>query len=143
MDLLYECIVPFEGIGKGRARSGANGHHYTPEKTANWEKAAATFLRSGAAKWDRRPISEACSVSVFFVFKRPPSHYKKNGELRSSAPLRHTQKPDLDNLLKSLLDALVKACVLQDDCLVDSFCPGPKKIWGASNSILVSIYKEA
>ena len=47
-------------------------------------------------------------VIVFFM-PRPKSHYgtgKNAGKLKDSAPVNHTSKPDLDNLIKFVKDAL-------------------------------------
>jgi Holliday junction resolvase RusA-like endonuclease len=53
------------------------------------------------------PVSDrAFTFGVHFVFRRPKSHVRANGELRSGAPLVHTQRPDADNLLKAVQDAL-------------------------------------
>jgi Holliday junction resolvase RusA-like endonuclease len=46
-------------------------------------------------------------VSVFleFVFGRPVSHFTSRA-LRAGAPVQHLSKPDTDNLVKFVLDAL-------------------------------------
>jgi Holliday junction resolvase RusA-like endonuclease len=46
---------------------------------------------------------------IEFVFKRPKSHYgtgKNSLKLKDSAPDKHINKPDIDNLLKFVMDAL-------------------------------------
>ena len=40
------------------------------------------------------------------------------GELKPSAPRDHVKKPDVDNLAKAVLDALVDQGVIKDDSLV-------------------------
>ena len=45
-------------------------------------------------------------IEIIFYFKRPPSHIKKDLRLRKNAPEHHTAKPDIDNLVKFVLDAL-------------------------------------
>ena len=49
------------------------------------------------------------SVEMIFLFARPKGHYGsgKNADQRKpSAPRYHTQKPDIDNLVKFALDCL-------------------------------------
>jgi Holliday junction resolvase RusA-like endonuclease len=46
------------------------------------------------------------SVDLEFVFARPASHVTKSGSLRASAPRHHINMPDVDNLVKLVLDAL-------------------------------------
>jgi Holliday junction resolvase RusA-like endonuclease len=46
------------------------------------------------------------SIDLEFVFARPASHLTKAGVLRASAPRLHTNMPDVDNLVKLVLDAL-------------------------------------
>jgi Holliday junction resolvase RusA-like endonuclease len=59
-------------------------------------------------------------VEVSFVFQRPKSHWNKRG-LKEDAP--RLPRPDVDNLLKSVLDALTTAGVVDDDTFVkDARC---------------------
>lgn len=54
-----------------------------------------------------------------FYFTRPKEHYRSNGELKEKyIKVPHSAKPDLDNLSKAVLDALVQAGVLEDDAHV-------------------------
>jgi Holliday junction resolvase RusA-like endonuclease len=46
------------------------------------------------------------SINMEFVFARPSSHLTKAGGLRVSAPRFHTNTPDVDNLVKLVLDSL-------------------------------------
>ena len=62
-------------------------------------------------------------VSVMMDFKilRPKSHYrtgKYSNMLKSDAPMFHTKKPDIDNLLKFIMDCC-SGIVYKDDCQVD------------------------
>lgn len=49
-------------------------------------------------------------LSIIFVLPRPKNHYGKKGNLLPSAPKDHTTKPDLDNLVKAIMDALTGIC---------------------------------
>ena len=55
------------------------------------------------------PIRRAVAVVVTLKFKRAKSHWRKNDpatmQLKPSAPMHVTKKPDVDNCLKFALDA--------------------------------------
>lgn len=57
----------------------------------------------------KSPILSEIKLTVWFCMPRPNSHYgtgKNAGRLKDSAPNRHTKRPDLDNLLKFIMDSL-------------------------------------
>lgn len=60
-------------------------------------------------------------VSATFWVPRPAGHFgsgRNAGQLRMSAPARPTVKPDLDKLLRAVLDALSEAGIWRDDAQV-------------------------
>lgn len=67
--------------------------------------------------------------SITFVIPMPKSWSKKKKRYMNRIP--HQQKPDVDNLLKSLLDA-----VLPEDCKVWHFRE-IKKRWGSTGKIII------
>jgi Holliday junction resolvase RusA-like endonuclease len=60
----------------------------------------------------------AVAVELAFTFARPRGHFGRRGGLRLSAPTRHAVRPDLDKLVRAVLDALVGAGVIRDDAQV-------------------------
>lgn len=55
------------------------------------------------------PITKPISLLIFFYMPRPKSHYgtgKNSGILKKTAPLFHTNTPDIDNMQKFVLDSL-------------------------------------
>lgn len=74
---------------------------YDPSK-----KDKVAFIKSVLNQLPKEPISYPLRISIQFKFKHPKSHLKTNGELRKSAPNLHVSKPDIDNLVKFVLDAL-------------------------------------
>ena len=65
--------------------------------------------------------TSAVNMFVTFYMKRPKSHYrtgKYSNMLKSDAPMFHTKKPDIDNLLKFIMDCC-SGIVYKDDCQVD------------------------
>jgi len=67
---------------------------------------------------DPRPICGPVAVEMIFWMPRPKTHLKKDGGLRKGKPIYHVGKPDVDNLAKGVLDAMVRHGFLGDDSLV-------------------------
>ena len=64
-----------------------------------------------------RPVHVDCT----FAMRRPAAHWKPDrATLRDGAPTWVTTTPDLDKLLRSTYDALVKSGVLADDKFIVS-----------------------
>jgi len=78
-------------------------------------------------------------VSATFIFARIKSQYrtgKHAGELREDAPKYRTQAPDVDKLVRTLLDGM-KGVVYADDAQVQL---GPCiKLWGNQDATTVRI----
>lgn len=106
MPPVNEFTFFIEGKPKGKGRHKTNtktGHTYTPAET---EFAEAEVLRywenAGKVK-----LSGPIGLQVNILHKRPGNHYNRTGF--SKEGLRHpipTSKPDVDNVLKLVMDAL-------------------------------------
>ena len=81
---------------KGRARV------YDPGTAEGFKSAIA----AAAEEWQGRLLPGPFSVSIELFFPRPKGHFGSKGNLKPSAPIYHTGKPDLDNVAKAILDAL-------------------------------------
>ena len=102
--------------GKGRPRFvKATGRTYTDAQTTEAEgDIIGAWERAGAPRVDG-PVA----LHVTAVLERPKGHRKRNGDL-SAEGLRHhwpAKKPDLDNLVKLVMDAL-NTRAYRDDCQV-------------------------
>jgi len=85
---------------------------YTPQKTADWERAAALLMRNA---WQDAPSEDLVIVEIVAAFHRPKRLLrKKDPEHR----IWHGSKPDIDNVAKCVLDAMVMAGVIRDDSQV-------------------------
>ena len=59
-------------------------------------------------------------IKVSFLFARPQSHYRANGQLKPSAPQHCTARiGDLDKLVRALCDALQGLCYLDDSQIIE------------------------
>ena len=103
-----------EPYPKGRPKIRVIGRFpqvYTPPKT---REAESTFLKQVINQRPEEPFEGPLSVSIAF-FKLKPKSYKKD----------HThwdKKPDLDNLIKLVLDALNKVFWKDDAQVVELKC---------------------
>lgn len=105
---MKELFIKTVPIPKGRPRF-YGGHAVTPEKTRKYEKLIRDSWTHG--------IVEGKSIMVDIEFRIPiPQSYskKKKAELEWTP---HNKKPDLDNLVKAVLDAL-NGVAFEDDSLI-------------------------
>lgn len=107
-------MVRIEGqpVAKGRPRF-YGGHAVTPAKTVRWEQAAALQLRAavGGKQYD-----QPMKLHVTAYFQRPKRLLTRKA---SENRIHHTAKPDSDNILKIVCDALVMAGVVRDDSVIN------------------------
>jgi len=111
-------FVPGTPKGQPRVRAFVRGRHasvFTPPQADDWKAAIHIAAAQAIAPIAQRPIFEAVRVDLEFIFARPKSHLRSNGEVKPSAPVHHTAKPDRDNLDKAVLDTLTKLQVWPDD----------------------------
>ena len=100
-----------------RVKATMRGRHagvYTPKTADEWKHAVAFSLRP----YSGRMIEGSFTAELCFFFARPKSHYgtgRNKHSLKDSAPGKHTQKPDVDNLAKAVLDVLTNIKFWKDD----------------------------
>lgn len=114
-----EIVVEVEPKGKGRPRFTRTGHAYTPASTREYEDLIAA--RALEAMEGRQPIPRdvPLRVTIVAVFGVPVSWPKKKRLAALQGVLRHTRKPDYDNVVKAVCDAL-NGIVFEDDCQIVS-----------------------
>ena len=112
--LLLDVTIPIAPVPKARPRVTRHGTH-TPDRTRNFESLAGWYLRAamgtaGLARVDRPRLLQ---LEAVFILARP-QRLPKNGHR-----CWHGVRPDLDNLLKALKDAMDKV-VMEDDSQIVS-----------------------
>lgn len=116
-----EFLVEGMPQGKGRPRfSMKNKRVYTPEKTVHYEKQ----IREAYSKAGGKLFPEQCyiKVTVDAYFKIPKS-YTKGKRLACAYNInRPDKKPDTDNILKIIMDALNKVAYSDDKQVVEVIC---------------------
>lgn len=125
-------------VGKSRPKfSTVNGHAvaYTPAKTVNYETLVRLSYQQqiGALMFDKdKPLRVI--IRAFFPIPKSASK-KKHLEMLGGA-VRPTKKPDVDNLVKSILDAL-NGVAYKDDSQVVELTIG--KIYSENPLTIVTI----
>lgn len=102
--------VEGEAVGKGRPRvtmRGKYAHAYTPKKTKDYEQEVKfAFLKSNC---DAVPVygrDTALRMSLTIACSVPKSYSKKKQAQCLDGLMLPTKKPDIDNIIKSIGDAL-------------------------------------
>ena len=123
-------IVPGPVVGKGRPRfTTVHGYAtaYTPKKTLDYEKKVRDAYLNiyQPLRWvDKEPLELV--VNAYFEIPKSVSGKKRTQMLLNEYP---TKKPDFDNILKIVADAL-NGTVYDDDCQIVQATVN--KIWSES-----------
>ena len=102
-------------VAKGRPRFAKRGNFvqtYTPEKTKTYESEVAMMAK--AAMGASEALEGALEAFIYVTYAVPASYSKKRSEACLSGLEKHTKKPDLDNVVKSVVDGMDKIVFLND-----------------------------
>lgn len=97
--------IPGEPVGKGRPRfNRATGRTYTPERTASYENLVKLEYEKlcGNQGFGESPVG--ILVTAYYAIPKSASKAKRKAMERDV--IRPTKKPDCDNILKTVCDAL-------------------------------------
>ena len=126
--------IPIRPKPKQRPRFSM-GHTYTPKETQEYEKSIRNVVKEQMteryAKW--------AYIKMDFNYALPKSATKKQKQMVDIAPVIHTKRPDLDNLQKSVLDAL-NGILWEDDAIVWAIVA--QKHYDKADHILIQIEGE-
>lgn len=104
---IINLTINGDPVGKGRPRvtnRGSFAHAYTPSKTKNYEK---TIQNEFLSKYNYNDILHGpikAEVNAYFPIPISTSKRKKQDMINNLD--KHTKKPDIDNVIKSIFDAL-------------------------------------
>lgn len=126
--------VPGEPQGKGRAKFG-RGRTYTPAKTVAYEGLIA--LAAAPAMTGRAIMTGPVEVAFTATFSIPASAAKSKRAGMLAGTILPTKKPDLDNILKAIGDAL-NGVVFKDDAQIARL-GSVLKIYGETPGLSVTI----
>ena len=109
----YQFEVPGKVVGKERPRVNMyTGRVYTPGKTKDYEFLVQQYFKM---KYPRYEMLEGrLSINIIAYLKIPKSTSKAKVEEMLENKISPTKKPDVDNIAKSILDAM-NNFVFKDD----------------------------
>ena len=113
---VIELWIPGEPVPKGRPRMTKSGHVYTPERTKTFEGIVRTAFYEKYPGFD--PIRKPIRLTISFGFAIPKSWSKKKKEYAAKYIVWKDNGADLDNLEKSVIDALNKVAWYDDSLIV-------------------------
>lgn len=114
---------PIDPVAKGRPRFTKQGRAYTPKKTKEFTDA---IKKMAYQQYKNGPIKDAIHCTVVFMIKKPKTVTREYP----------TVKPDLDNLEKSLYDALNGIAYVDDSQIISH---NVSKKYGSVSGIFVDI----
>lgn len=123
--------IPGKPYPLRRPRRAKNGGMFDPVENREAKKLIGMIARQQV----KQPYAGPVEVHCLFKFARPKSHSKTN------PPPYHQTKPDVDNLVKTVLDAM-SWIVWEDDKQVVSLSAA--KVWttGEAETIVQIVKRE-
>lgn len=112
--MIYEFEVPGKIIGKGRPRLNSyTGVVYTPTRTKDYESLVEQYF---LLKYPRFKVLEGrIKVSIIAYFSIPKTTKKADINEMLENNISPTKKPDIDNIVKSILDSMNKFAFNDDN----------------------------
>ena len=107
-----QIFIPGKPQGKGRPRYW-KGHAVTPESTRTYEQMIAMLWKCERYGVSDKPI--AVEITAFYLV--PKSWSKKKQAAVYAGEIKPTVKPDIDNIIKIVLDGL-NGVAYKDDAQV-------------------------
>lgn len=131
----YQFVVEGQPKGKGRPRfttSGGYPRTYTPNETRQYEELIREcFFEQVKEPVDRDKID---TIQILAYYQVPASESKKRKQLMIDGKIPPTVKPDLDNVIKVVLDALNGLAYNDDKQLLNIYA---SKFYGAKPMLAV------
>lgn len=113
---VVKFTVPGNPVGKARPRMTRSGHAYTPDKTVSYENLVKMCFIEKYTDWV--PVSGEAILRMNAYYPIPKSASKKKKIDMVIGEIRPTKKPDLDNVMKAIADALNGIAYVDDSQIV-------------------------
>ena len=112
--MIYEFEVPGKVIGKGRPRLNSyTGVVYTPTKTKDYETLVEQYF---LLKYPRfKALEGRIKVNIIAYFSTPKTTKKSDINEMLENNISPTKKPDIDNIVKVVLDSMNKFAFKDDN----------------------------
>lgn len=111
---MIQLVIPCTPVAKGRPRLSKWGT-YTPKKTADYEAYVQEMWMQQHG--NKQPSQKPLQADITFEFE-PPKSYAKTMRKRCIDEIWHVKKPDADNLIKAVTDALNGLAYVDDSQIV-------------------------
>ena len=118
----YEVNFTIPGKAQAKQRPKFNrlsGRAYTPKQTISFENWVKDCYFRSISSIDNKPTDKPLKVSITMYVEIPQSKSKKQKEKMLTGEIKPIVKPDVDNVAKSILDALNGIIYLDDKQVVD------------------------
>ena len=115
---VYQGILQGTPVPMGRPRFTRSGRAYTGKSSRDYKNSQIESLLAAKGE-DWEPLEGPLRVNITFVHNRPKRLLLKAGD-RPDGRIYKTTKPDIDNLLKMVLDILTQSSIWIDDNRVTS-----------------------
>lgn len=116
-----QFIVKGRPQGKKRPRfSRVSRTVYTPRETISYETQIAVAFKAGGGRCI--PAGQCVAVSVTAFFPVPQSYSRGKRKACIDGAIRPDKKPDIDNVLKVVLDALNGLAYDDDKQVIEVIC---------------------
>lgn len=135
--MFLSFTIPGEPVGKARPRMTRSGHTYTPEKTVSYENLVKLCFK---AKYpNEKPADGTVQMVITAHYAMPKSVSNKKRQLMTDGKIRPTKKPDADNIIKAVADALNGIAYRDDSQIVNVSI---SKWYSDSPRVEVAIFRE-
>ncbi|KXG78267.1 RusA family crossover junction endodeoxyribonuclease [Thermotalea metallivorans] len=114
---MIRLTIPGEPVAKGRPRVLKTGTTYTPKKTKNYETLVKEIY---VLQHNEPPMEGELFLELKAYFSIPKSAPKKKQAAMIREEIRPTKKPDIDNLVKTVTDALNTLAYRDDSQIVEA-----------------------
>jgi Holliday junction resolvase RusA-like endonuclease len=133
---LLNITIPIKAVGKMRPRVVRRFGHsqaFTPDKTVSFEHRISLEAR---AAYTDPPHDGPIRVAMVIRCSMPKSFGKRKRAQALAGDIRPMVKPDIDNVLKSVSDALEGVVYLRDSQVVSIEC---ERYYDASDYIAIAV----
>jgi Holliday junction resolvase RusA-like endonuclease len=113
-------VVYGNPVGKGRPRATSRGgfvRMYTDAKTLGFESAVADEARIAMREWQAFDTPIQLQLSAYYPI--PKSWSKKKRQMAMDGEIHPQVKPDLDNVMKAVLDAMNGVVYVDDSQVIN------------------------
>lgn len=133
--MIYEFEVPGKIVGKGRPRLNTyTGTIYTPAKTKDYETLIEQYFMLKYPKF--KLLEGRLKVEIIAFFAVPVSSKKSEKEEMMKNNISPVKKPDIDNIVKVVLDGL-NNFAFKDDIQITKL--DVEKKYGTEEKIYIKI----